>query len=125
MAEPNRRAPSTVPTGLALCFWMVSPSTEVLGYSRPPLPGLRMRQGRTARPRFDVEQSKQLLLGEAQRRRRTILANHLLEQLPFLFEHLGDAALDRVLADEALDEYRFLLAQAMRAVDRLVLDRRV
>ena len=35
---------------------------------------------------------------------------------------LGDAAFDRVLANEALDEDGLLLADAMGAVDRLVLD---
>src|SRR5262249_686916 len=45
-----------------------------------------------------------------------------LEELPLLFQHLRDPALDRVLADEALDENRLLLTDAVGAVDRLVLD---
>src|SRR5438105_2334973 len=74
------------------------------------------------RPSFHVEQPEDFLFVQPERRRRTVLAEHFLKQLPLLFQHLGDAFLDRVLANEALDEYGLFLADAMSAIDRLVLD---
>src|ERR1019366_8441504 len=74
------------------------------------------------RPRLHVEQPKNLLLVESQRRRRPVLAEHLLEERPLLLQHLGDAPFDRILADETLDEDGLLLPDAMGAVDRLVLN---
>src|SRR4051812_1381948 len=86
-------------------------------------PPTRRRLPRPApRARLDVEQAEQLVLVQAQRRRRGVLADHLLEQGALLLQDLGDAPLDGVLRDEARHEDRLLLAQAVRPVDRLVLD---
>src|SRR5205085_12667303 len=73
-------------------------------------------------PRSHVEQPENVVLRQTQRRRRAVLADHLLKELPFLLQYFRDALLDRSLADEARDEHRLLLAQTMRPVDRLVLD---
>src|SRR5262249_35286446 len=72
--------------------------------------------------RLDIEQPENLLLIQAHLRRRTVLLDQLIEQLPFALEHLSDAAFQGVLRDEACDENGFLLANAVRAVDGLVFD---
>src|SRR5439155_397421 len=46
------------------------------------------------RPCLDVEQPEDLILAQPQRRRRTVLGDQFVEQLPFLFQHLRDAALE-------------------------------
>src|SRR3954470_20591496 len=79
----------------------------------------------TFRPRLDIEKAENLFLVQAQRRRRFVVRNQIVEELPFALQHLGDPAFNRTRTDKPNDEYRLALANAMRPVDRLILDGRV
>ena len=75
---------------------------------------------------LEVEQAEDLRGGEAQRGvRRLAVAQDRLEQFALLAEDQVDPLFDRVLADEAGDDHRVFLSDAVRPVDRLVLDGRV
>ena len=76
-------------------------------------------------PRLDVEQPKHILLAHTEVRRRAVAVEDLLEQRPFRLEDLGDSRFDRARREEARDEDRGLLPQAVGAVDCLGRDRRV
>src|SRR5262249_35421514 len=78
-----------------------------------------------ARPRLDVEQAEDLFLREAQGRRRPILLDQFVEEVPFPFQDFRDPIFNGVLHQEAVDKNRVLLANAMGTIDGLVLDRRI
>src|SRR5436309_4774934 len=83
------------------------------------------RRRHSSRPRLDIEQAEDLLLGQPQRWRRAVLFDQVVEELAFAFEDVGDAAFDGAGGDEASDDDGFLLADAVGAVDGLILDSRV
>src|SRR5262249_39222054 len=87
--------------------------------------GNTLSRRHSSRPRLNVEKAEDFSLGQAQRWRRAVLLKQLGEKLPFAFEDVGDAILDGSLGDETGDENRGLLADAVGAIDGLVLHRRV
>src|SRR5262249_44649349 len=90
--------------------------------------GLRRRRRRDAfwplcRASLQIKQPENLAGGETERRIVIVtLAQHACEQIPLLLQHLVDLLFDRVLADEFRHDDLALAADAMRAVDRLILD---
>ena len=69
-----------------------------------------------------MEQAEDLFLAEACGARRTGVGKELIEELAFLLEYLVDALLDRIGGHHPRNGYRCRYANAVGAIDGLILD---